>query len=237
MAPTTAMSDSVRVNTRNRKLKTQRKRPVSLESAEQIVAMIHAATELDAKPGARTAGRRALIAMLVYAGLQIGEATALRWRDINLANGRISVGDAKTDAGIRLVDILPALRDELTSHRPRLRTQASGPLLPHLQRDPPRQGQRPRARHPPGRQGRRGAARRPRRGPAPGRRDRAQAAPHVRLDSHVRGEDPCLRHCPARAHRSGASRCASTPTPCVATKARRSGWKRSSRTAVGHQRR
>jgi integrase len=107
----------VRVNTRNRKLKTKRKRPVFLESAEQIAAMIDAATELDAKPEARTAGRRALIATLVYAGLRIGEATALRWRDIDLANGRISVGDSKTEAGVRLVEILPALRDELTSHR------------------------------------------------------------------------------------------------------------------------
>ena len=34
-----------------------------------------------------------------------------------LANGRISVRDAKTAAGERLVDILPALRDELASHR------------------------------------------------------------------------------------------------------------------------
>jgi integrase len=78
--------------------------------------MIDAATELDAKPEARTAGR-ALVATLIHAGLRIGEATALRWRDIDLANGRISVGDAKTEAGIRLVDVLPALRDELTSHR------------------------------------------------------------------------------------------------------------------------
>jgi len=107
----------VRVNTRNRKLKARRKRPVYLESAEQIVAMIDAAAELDAKPQARTAGRRALVATLVYAGLRIGEATALCWRDVDLANGRISVGDAKTEAGIRLVDILPALRDELLTHR------------------------------------------------------------------------------------------------------------------------
>jgi integrase len=79
--------------------------------------MIDAATELDAKPQARTAGRRALIATLVYAGLRIGEATALRWQDMDLANGRISVGDSKTEAGVRLVEILPALRDELLSHR------------------------------------------------------------------------------------------------------------------------
>ena len=105
----------VRVNTRNRKLKA--KRPVYLESAEQIAAMIDAATELDAKPQARTAGRRALIATLVCAGLRTGEATALCWRDIDLAKGRISVGDAKTEAGIRLIDVLPALRDELLSHR------------------------------------------------------------------------------------------------------------------------
>ncbi len=115
----------VRVNTRNRKLKTKRTRPVYLESADQIVAMIDAAAELDARPGARTAGRRALIATLVYAGLRIGEATALSWRDIDLANGRISVRDAKTEAGVRLVDILPALRDELTSHR-----HASADALP-----------------------------------------------------------------------------------------------------------
>jgi hypothetical protein len=102
----------VRVNTRNRKLQPKRKRPVFLESAEQIAAMIDAATELDAKPEARTAGRRALIATLVYAGLRIGEATAVRWQDIDLANGRISVGDSKTEAGVRLVDILPALRDD-----------------------------------------------------------------------------------------------------------------------------
>ena len=89
----------------------------SIPAAEQIAAMIDAASHLDAEPEARTSGRRALFATLVYAGLRIGEATALRWHDIDVANGRISVRDAKTEAGIRLVDILPALRDELTTHR------------------------------------------------------------------------------------------------------------------------
>ena len=69
-----------------------------------------------------------MIATLVYAGLRIGEATALRWRDVDLANGRISVGDAKTEAGIRLVDILPALRDELLSHRQATPTPSRTPL-------------------------------------------------------------------------------------------------------------
>jgi integrase len=53
----------VRVNTRNRKLKTKRKRPVFLESAEQIAAMIDTATELDANrrrapPAAGRSSRR-----------------------------------------------------------------------------------------------------------------------------------------------------------------------------------
>ena len=107
----------VRINTRNRKLKGRRARPVYLDSAEQIVALLDAATELDATPQARTAGRRALIATLVFAGLRIGEATALRWRDLDLARGRITVGASKTEAGVREVDILPALRDELATHR------------------------------------------------------------------------------------------------------------------------
>lgn len=42
---------------------------------------------------------------------------SVRAGSIDLANGRISVGDPKTEAGIRLVDILPALRDELLGHR------------------------------------------------------------------------------------------------------------------------
>jgi integrase len=86
-------------------------------AAEQIVALPDAATELDAAPQARTVGRRALVATLIFAGLPIGEATALRWRDVELAPGRITVGASKTEAGVREVDVLPALRDELGIHR------------------------------------------------------------------------------------------------------------------------
>jgi hypothetical protein len=56
----------VRVNTRNRKLKAPRQRPVWLDSAEQIQALLDAATRLDASATARTAGRRGFIAVLVF---------------------------------------------------------------------------------------------------------------------------------------------------------------------------
>jgi integrase len=61
--------------------------------------------------------RRAFLATLTLAGLRIGEGLALRWRDVDLAAGRLRVTDSKTDAGVRQVDLLPALREELSVHK------------------------------------------------------------------------------------------------------------------------
>jgi integrase len=61
--------------------------------------------------------RRATRAALTFSGLRIGELWALRWRDVDLASGRITVRASKTDAGMRRVDLLPALRDELATHK------------------------------------------------------------------------------------------------------------------------
>jgi integrase len=58
-----------------------------------------------------------MLSTLVFAGLRIGELCALRWRDIDLAAGRLRVGEAKTDAGVREVELLPALRDELAARK------------------------------------------------------------------------------------------------------------------------
>jgi integrase len=49
----------------------------------------------------------------MFAGLRISEFLALRWRDVDLAGGWITVGKAKTDAGCRKVKIRPVLRDVL----------------------------------------------------------------------------------------------------------------------------
>jgi integrase len=61
------------------------------------------------------------MAVLVFGGLRAEEVGALRWRDVDLANGRLYVGRglsaAKTDAGVREVDLLPILRDELAAHK------------------------------------------------------------------------------------------------------------------------
>ena len=41
---------------------------------------------------------RPLIATMILAGLRVGELTALRWRDLDLASGKIRITDAKSDA-------------------------------------------------------------------------------------------------------------------------------------------
>lgn len=65
--------------------------------------------------------RRTLLATLAFSGLRIGELLALRWRDVDLAGGRIHLRGSTTDAGVRDVTLLPVLRDELATHRARSR--------------------------------------------------------------------------------------------------------------------
>jgi integrase len=65
-----------------------------------------------------------MIATLAFAGLRLGELLALRWRDVDLAAGRLRVGAAKTDAGVRDIHLKPALRDELVA------LKASSPASP-----------------------------------------------------------------------------------------------------------
>jgi integrase len=104
---------------RKRRLSVQNPERSYLDTAAAITALVNAAGELDEKARVRKGQRRAFIATLVFAGLRIGEALSLRWRDVDLANGRIVVRSAKTAAGVREVNLLPVLRDELGSYRAR----------------------------------------------------------------------------------------------------------------------
>src|SRR5271156_2413493 len=91
---------------RRRRLKTQKVIPIWLDRPDHIEALLDAASELDrraqVKGGHDQKGgpvyRRALLATLVFAGLRIGELTALQWRDIDLTDNRITVRASKTDA-------------------------------------------------------------------------------------------------------------------------------------------
>jgi integrase len=56
----------------------------------------------------------------VLAGLRLGELQAMRWGDVDLLRGTIRVRQAKTDAGVRIVHMLPILRRELSRYRGQL---------------------------------------------------------------------------------------------------------------------
>ena len=87
---------------------------------EQVAALLSAAALLDAEARKGDSGRRRpLLATLALAGLRIGEALELRWRDVDLRGRRLRIAEAKTDAGVREVDVTPALQELLSEHRDR----------------------------------------------------------------------------------------------------------------------
>ena len=99
---------------KRRRVKNAKPTRTYLDAAAQIVALLGAARELDAKATAkrRHVARHAILATLVFAGLRIAELLDLRWQDVDLATGRLRVG-RKTAASVRYVTIRPALRDVL----------------------------------------------------------------------------------------------------------------------------
>jgi integrase len=83
---------------------------------EQVRALLAAAGALDEADHGR---RLPLFATLALSGLRISEALALRWRDVDLGEGKLWVAQAKTDADVREVDLTPRLQDILATHRRR----------------------------------------------------------------------------------------------------------------------
>jgi integrase len=65
---------------------------------EQLPSLLEAASET----------LRPVLAVLAGCGLRVGEAVARDWPDVSIPTATISVGRAKTDAGIRQVDMRSA---------------------------------------------------------------------------------------------------------------------------------
>lgn len=92
---------------KRRRLKTTKPRRPWVEP-EQLPTLLRAAEPLLAGRG------RPLLATLAGAGLRIDEALSLERRHVNLAKGTLTIVASKTDAGVRIVDLIPSLREELS---------------------------------------------------------------------------------------------------------------------------
>lgn len=110
---------------RRRRLKVPPKRPVHLDSAISIEALLRAAEEMDQELRFRLSDRLAIVATLVFAGPRASELCHLPWRDVNLAVGRIEIGRSKTQAGFREIRMKPILHGILTAHK--VNAERTGP--------------------------------------------------------------------------------------------------------------
>jgi integrase len=81
-------------------------------------AVLDAAGELEAEARRdfQGLGRRATVASLGLAGLRISELMDLKVAQVDLTRGRFKLMDAKTEAGVREVEITLYLRDELLEY-------------------------------------------------------------------------------------------------------------------------
>ncbi len=103
---------------KRRRVKGTRPRRLHAEP-EQLMCLLKAAEAVPSddpkeRKAALLGGRgRVLLATLAGAGLRIDEALSLQRRHVNTARGTITVERSKTDAGIRVVELPPALCEEL----------------------------------------------------------------------------------------------------------------------------
>ncbi len=100
---------------RRRVKRTQPNRPTI--EPEQLPSLLEAAARL-----------RPILATMAGAGLRNGEVCALDLDDFDPGSGSLTVASAKTDAGVRVVDLPDALRRELATHKVHIHRR-EGPLF------------------------------------------------------------------------------------------------------------
>ena len=102
---------------KRRRLKTVKPVRRQLE-ADDLKELLTVAGEMDRNlfRGHRI-GRRPMIAAMAKSGLRVSEMCRLRWRDVDVHHERLVIGEAKTDAGNREVDLSLDVMEELMAWR------------------------------------------------------------------------------------------------------------------------
>jgi integrase len=107
---------------RRRRLKAAQPKRTWLEP-EQIKPLLDA-TVRGLRGGKTTPDpkSRALFATAICTGLRVGELLALRWSEVHLDHGRLTVLESKTEAGAgREIDLWPEVRSELATFKAQAR--------------------------------------------------------------------------------------------------------------------
>jgi integrase len=108
----------VRVGGRSARFLKRARPNRSFLDVDEFHALLDAAGELEAeaRKDFKGLGRRAMLATLGLAGFRISELMDLRVAQVDLIRSRFKLADAKTEAGVREVEITLYLRDELLQH-------------------------------------------------------------------------------------------------------------------------
>ena len=101
------------INRRRRYVRAAGPNRTHLSRAVHIQALLDAAGDLDQGAPHGHRSRRAMLSTLVFAGLRISELLEVRWGDVDVAGGRLTVRRGKTPAAAREIVLLPALTEEL----------------------------------------------------------------------------------------------------------------------------
>jgi integrase len=101
---------------KRRRLKAPR--PVRrLLEADELKDLLAVAAEMDRTSTRYRIGRRPMIAVMAKSGLRVTEMCQLRWRDVDIHHQRLIIRQAKTDAGVREVDLSLDVIEELMAWR------------------------------------------------------------------------------------------------------------------------
>ena len=111
--------DAVRNPARGRRRRVKRSTPNRpTVEPEQLPSLLDASRKL-----------QPMVATMAGAGLRNGETCGLDWPDFDPASGTLTVGESKTEAGIRQVDLPDVLRKELTAYKLRTLRSSEGPMF------------------------------------------------------------------------------------------------------------
>jgi integrase len=118
---------------KRRRMKVPKSRRTFLEP-DMVVDLLNAAGEWERSlPEHQHYGRRAVLATLCLAGPRISELTNAPRARLDLHGGRLRVGEAKTEAGLRDLELTAFLLDELRTHLAAIPAQlgeSRGPAVP-----------------------------------------------------------------------------------------------------------